>query len=292
MTTIAQVIGQTRSLLDAGLSTEIARLAQSYNPEASTIRLSTEKRIPENAVISIGGTSLITTAPATGNEFAVTHAFDGSPDTSQPVGSAVLIRPRHTNWQVFTEIAATIDDLSSPTHGLYQIVTEEQTPDLTWRTYKLAQTPLKVLRVRYTIPGSPDNWNETYWTFRPSAEDGPQVETGVIPGGARVQFVYAASFTAPSALGEELPSLGVPDSYAAMIAVGAARNLALSSESRRAQPYSQGDPRRAEEVSMGSSAMVYDRLRRRFDEMVADERTRLVQQQPYRWQFEAYGAMR
>lgn len=286
--TLSQVVGQARTLMNAGLSTDVAKLAKSYQQGAPTITLTTDKRIQEGSNICLGLTTLVSLTTTTGRELPIVHAADGSPDTAAPLDTPVMLRPRHTSWQVFTEIVATVEEISSAAHGLYQVKSEQFSADTVDETYPLAQSAQRILRVRYLRPGSMDEWINMPWRYQPGTPTAPIVRAGGAPGGTTVQIQYACAFDAPTDLGQDLLSLGMPDSYARLLAVGAARNLSLSSESRRAQPFSQGDPRRAEEVPMTANVVVYDRLNRRFRDMVAEERARLVQQHPYRHQMEAF----
>ena len=290
MTTIEQVVGTTRSMLSASLGNELSRLAQAYVPGDPTIRLAHDKRIPDGGVVSVGLTTLVAASSTTGNEVQVVPGIDGSPDQSAPQGTLVHLRPRHTTWQIFREIDSTISEISSPTNGLYGLSTEQFPVDTVDGTYTLSSAPLKVVRVRYLRPGSDDEWYDLAFDYRPAAGGSPTVRASGAPGGTTVEIVTAHPFLQPERLGDTLTSLNIPDSYARLLAVGAARTLSLATESRRSQPFSQGDPRRAEEVPLSGNAMVYDRLQRTFKQLVADERSRLIQQHPYRQQMERFYA--
>lgn len=287
MVAISEIVGNTRSLLSAGLGNDVTRLSSAYNPLDPTIKIMHDKRVNDGAAISIGLTTLIAATSSSGREIAVVPGIDGSPDQSAPSGELVHLRPRHTTWQVFREVVATVDEVSSPVHGLYALVDEEFPSDTVDQTYVLSAPAIRILRVRYKRPGSQDEWHDVAWDFQPRAPLGPTVRArSHVPGGTTVHIQQAVPFLTPERLGENLADLHIPESYARLLAVGAARNLALATESRRAQPFAQGDPRRAEEVQMGSSAMVFDRLERMFKRLVADERARLVAQHPYRSQME------
>ena len=286
-TTIEQVAGMTRGLLSGALNNEVTRLATAYNPGDPTISLLHDKRVGEGSVLSIGLNTFVAATSTTGREVSVVPGLDGSPDVSQPAGSTVFVRPRHTNWQIVSNLTLTISSLSSAKHGLYQMKTEEFPSDPTWNTYVLASDPLKVHRVRYRVIGSPDQWANSAFEER-STPDGNVVYAPQVPGGTTVEVRYGADFSVPESLDDTLEDLGMPDTYAQMLAVGAARGLALASESRRNQPFSQGDPRRAEEVPMTGNVVVYDRLQRWFRDLVAEERARLVQDNSYRIKMEAF----
>lgn len=287
MVTMQQVVSRTAGLLSATLGTELALLAEPYTAGDERLVFKNSRRVAPGMTICAGLTTFITIESDQTN-VTVVAGTDGSPVDDLPVNTPVWLRPRHTTWAIFSEIASTVDELSSSSNGLYRVVTEEHPPDIVNGTYMLGMTPLKVLRVRYEYPGHPDQWKDAEFKFMPTALDGPMVQAWCGPAGGRVQIDYAAPFLVPDELSDTIEEMGMPPSYERLLAVGAARNLSLSSESRRAQPFSQGDPRRAEEVPSTANVVVYDRLVRDFKRLVADERARLVQRHPYRFQMEQY----
>lgn len=285
-TTISEAVSQARALINAALTPEFTLLDEDWNPGDPTLTLRDPQKLARGSMLCVGLTTFAVLDP--GLESTVVVGIDGSPaDEVLPKNSFVLVRPRHTTWQIFSEVRATVEELSSARHGLYGVAEETFNVNPAWGTYVLSGRPLKILRVRYRQHGSTDDWNDTRWYYHPGAPNGPTIEAPVAPAGTQLHIQYAVQYEAPTGLGDTLESLGMPDRLVRLLAVGGARHLALSNESRRAQPFSQGDPRRAEEVSMGNSAMVYDRLNREFRDLVADERVRLVQQHPYRYDMQA-----
>lgn len=279
MSTVGDSVNQARQILDGGMADPITLLASAYTPGDVTIALNTTKRVGEGFVLSIGLTSFHvlnsdTTSPR------VVAGFDGSPDLAHPAGSLVRVRPLFTDWSIYREVVGTVRELSSPSNGLYSVTSEEVSPDPIWGTIPLAADAIRVLRVRALESSSDDSWEDVPWTFQPNTPDGPVVRTRVTNRTLHIQ--YAIPFTEPTSTSDTLPSLGMSDHYQTMLAVGAARNLSLSMEARRAQPFSQGDPRRAEEVPVTAHLSIYDRLRARFRDLVADERARLLREHPYR----------
>lgn len=285
MPTIADAVGMARSQMNASLAAEFTLLDEDWNPGDPTLTLRDQAQLQRGSVICAGLTTFSVLDP--GKQATVVAGIDGSPtDTVIPRNTPVLLRPRHTTWQVFSEVAATVAELSSPVSGLFAHTVETHPADTIDATYELTKQALRVLRVRYLRPGSSDDWVDLPWSYQPGSSTGPVVRAMGAAGGSTVEIQYASMFEEPTALDDTLTSLGMPDHYTRILAVGAARNLSLSSEARRAQPFSQGDPRRAEEVPMGNNAMIYDRLRRLFRDLVADERARLVSLWPYRFQTE------
>lgn len=281
MTTLNMVAAQARSLLSGTLGTETAILAEDYAANSGVLVLKNTRRVPPGSQISVGMTTFLV-LESDETSVTVRASYDGSPDEDYPVNSAVFLRPLVTGWQMFTEISGTIRELSAPANGLYRIVSEVKPVDTVNGTYGLGRVPLKVMRVRALQPGSGSDWKELPFAVQAWAEGGPRVVCRGAPGGSQVQIVYAADFDVPTSLDDDLGDLGMSDTWGPLLAVGAARNLSLGQESRRNQPFSQGDPRRAEDVPITGNLYVYDRLQRRFRDLVTAERTKLVALHPDR----------
>lgn len=287
--TVNQVVWDVRSLLSGTVAQEMSLLATQWTPGQTQITLSVERRVAPGSLLSIGLTTFHVLS-VSGPVATVIPSPDGSP-ANEPIdqGAVVVIRPLHTTWQIVQGINATIDEVSSPMHGLFGTVEETHPVDVVHGTYSLTQTPLKVLRVRYLEPGSTDTWHDLPFDSLPGAPDGPQVRTlRQAPGGSTIHVQYAVPYRAATSLSTTLDGLNIPPTAARLLAVGAARSLSLATESRRAQPLAQGDPRRAEEVPSTGNVVVYDRLSRDFRNLVAAERARLIALYPYRWQMERF----
>lgn len=277
MTTIGSVVERTRSLLMGSMATQLTVTSAPYEPGDPTLSLSSFAPVGQGYVLSAGLTTFnVLTADSAAPR--VLAGQDGSPVSSLPSGTPVLVRPLHTNWMIFQEIVSTASELSSSSNGLYRTSEETFSIDYVDCTYQLSASPLRVLTVRNLVTGTADRWRDVPF----KEQRGKAIVTVDVTLDATVLAIkYALPFGTPTAVSDTLADLGMPEHYSQMLSVGAARNLALSTESRRAQPFSQGDPRRAEEVPISANVMVHDRLKATFKAMVAEERARLVQQHPY-----------
>jgi hypothetical protein len=280
VTTIGQIVNRVRGLLMGTLTPEYGLLADAYTVGSGVLRLKNSKTVPPGSTVCVENTTFDVLV-SDGQDITVISGVDGSADANYPANSLAVINPMHTTFAIFTEINSVIDELSSPNNGLHAVTTETFDSDPTWNTYPLAQAPLKVLAVRYLEGGTPDIWREA--THRLEKNAGVNlVRTAPLPyGSPTVQIDYATPFATAEDLGDTVTSLGMPDRYSTLLAVGAAMPLSLATESRRSQPLSQGDPRRAEEVPITGNVIVFDRMERRFRRLVNTERARLVQQFPY-----------
>jgi hypothetical protein len=285
--TVGNVINRARGMIGAALSTEMTTLSSPFTQGDPSISVSVERRVAPGSVLCVGLTTFQAMA-VSGNVISVVQGADGSPSDDYPAGEPVLIRPSHTTWQAFEALNNVVAEVSSPVHGLYQVNEEEFPVDVVDGTYVLPTLPTKILRVRYRRPGSTDEWDNLPWTYQPGAPLGPTVRTGQAPGGTTVHVQYGVPYRRASRLSETLDGMSVPIEASGLLATGVARDMSLSLESRRVQPFTQGDPRRAEEVPSTGNVVVYDRLNRRFRELVQAERARLLSQYPYRHQMEQF----
>jgi hypothetical protein len=283
-----ELTGHVRTMLSASLVPEVGLLQEPYTAGSGELVFRNSRRLAPGMLLCSGLTTF-TVLDSDQTNVAVVAGVDGSPDDDLEADSIVLIRPVHTTWQIWLELTSTISELSAPIHGLYRIVEEVQDADPAWNTYQLGRIPIKMLRVRYLQHGSDSVWRDVEFESQPHAAEGPQVIADV-PAGTSVHITYAAAFDQPVELDDDINELGMPDQYAQILQVGAARNLALATESRLGQPYSQGDPRRAGEVSMTHHVVIHDRLKRHFQDLVRAERSRLIGVHSYRLQMEQYGA--
>jgi len=96
------------------------------------------------------------------------------------------------------------------------------------------------------------------------------------PSATEYVFTFATTFGTPSALSDDLDTLGVTDDFADIPILGAAATIALSWEGRRTQPLSQGDSRKAQEVGQSSNASLSRQYRLRQRERIDEEYARLV----------------
>ena len=222
----------------------------------------------------------------------VSPSYDGGPDLPASSGDIVRIRPRVTNWAIFREINSEILSMSSPLNGLFWTKTlgVEGTD---WRngTYDVPLVegvppdevpwgdPIRVATARYRMPGV-DAWML-------SGEAVYQADKRVVriavqpPSGTTSEVIMAMPFTTFADL-DDVADHGLNDFTQDIPCLGAAASLVMSFEGRRIQPMSQGDSRRAEEVSVGSGANLARQWRTAQRQAIDAEYARLLRL--YGWQ--------
>ncbi len=275
----ADLVAQVRSLLLGSLTTEVNLLDGAYDPSDNRLHFKYSKRsLAPGTILSVGlNTFYVLEVGSSGVDAVVLPSYDGGPDVAAPDQSVVFIKPRLTTWAAFREIQSEARSLSSPINGLYWPKTLEGPVDWANGVYDLPTdfgAPIKLTRSRYKFSG------ESAWATLGDAEY--QVERNAVrvnatpPGAIAVEFTFAMPFDLPTDLDSDLVPLGIDDTYADILAMGAAATLVSSFEGRRVQPSSQGDTRRAEEVSLGGSAALARAWRALQKQAIDQEHARLL----------------
>ena len=288
--TIAQAVAQVRSLVTGSLLDEVSVLALPYDPLTdSTITLKYPKKALANgSVICVGLNTLqVMTTNQDGSVLEVLPNMDGGPAVSVPEGSVVLVRPFVTTFAAYREISNEVQGLSSRNTGLFAvweyIVTALNRQSGTYPLDGLSPTdtvPFRLLRFEYRYAGT------TTWQQSTDAE--LQVYSNTLrvfqdpPGAIEYRFSLAIPYGQITSLEQTFEDIGITDAQSNIPCLGAAATMALSWSGRRAQPFSQGDSRRASETQQGSMAALSQQYRRTQQENLLDEVARLQAAYTYR----------
>lgn len=212
--------------------------------------------------------------------------WNGSHAEPLPAGSVIRVRPRATDWHLFKEVNRAIMQMSSRTHGLYRTGSETLHSKVgEWGHFTVASTD--IISIISVLAKSA--WQDNYRAvqdrdYRFNGKDGVlRLLNRDTNWASEVQIVYRAPFRPAVSLDNDLTTMcGLADSMQDIPALGAAANLLLTTEGRRAQVTAQGDPRRAEEVQPGSNSSAAREMRRQFEHRCDDEAARLINANPYR----------
>lgn len=285
MTTMADLVAEVHSMIMGSMPSEISLLAENYTPGDSTLTLLYPKKtLNAGSIISVGlNTFQILAADAVGQVLTVYAKADGGPDLPASSGDLVRIKPRYTDWSVFREINGEIITMSSPASGLYAVATFTSTPDYVNGTYTLpvewTAIPQRLLRVRYQKLGT-----DSFQTLR-NAEWQPESQQvriyGAQPGASQIEFTFAFPFSVTDSLTTDVTTLGLSTFTQDIPGLGAAANLLRATEGRRQQVFSQGDPRRPDEISPGANIGLSREFARIQSERISQEAARLLTQYGY-----------
>jgi hypothetical protein len=219
------------------------------------------------------------------NNVFVIPGYDNSPQNAVSAGDMVFIKPRMTDWYAFGVLNDEIRSLSSPTAGLYKIGFWTVNSDSTYQTYDIPlanRDLMSLVRVRYRIPGTPDQWVDlptVSWRWQ-SDQNLIQLLRNV-PSSTAVLFVYKAPFSVATALDDDIvEDCGLAETMVDIPVLGAASMLLRTTENRRNQITVQGDSRRSDEVVSGGNSSAADGMARMYRDRVNQEYIRLTSRTP------------
>lgn len=289
MTTIADIVADTRRLTYGAMSEQINIIASAADAGATTLVMDMDvSGITPGTILSSGlNVWYVRGTNVSSSEIFVVPGYDNSPQEAAAVGDIVLIKPRVTTWYLFNAINDELKRLSSPMNGLYGVGSWTATVSPTYQTYDVPTAALGMtglLRVRYRWPGTPDVWSD----LRPSSyrwmvsESANRVQLFVnIPAGTELEFAYKIPFTQATSLADDaVADCGLSETMVDIPAIGAAAMLLRTTDSRRNQIQAQGDPRRAGEVPSGANLSSASMMDREYKMRVQDEYARLLQRFP------------
>ena len=290
MTTMRDMVADTRRMAYGSLHDQINLVAQTYTAGATTLVLDMDITgiTPGMSLSSDLNVWYVKgTEPSTNSVFVI-PGFDNSPYRNVAIGEFVYIKPRVTDWYMFQTMNQEILRLSTPEHGLYQIASWTVPVDPTWQTYEIPQEAydnmIGMLRVRYRVPGSPDVWLDI-----PEKSYRIQFNAGTsyvrllrnVPSGTDVEFLYKATFQQAENLSDNVNDVcGLSSTMVDIPTLGCLATLLRTTESRRNQVQQQGDARRAGEVNSGSNMALASMVDKDHQMRIWEEAARLVQRVP------------
>jgi len=290
MTTMRDLISDTRRMAYGSLHDQINLVAAPYTAGATTLTLDMDITgiTPGMSLSSDLNVWYVKGTESSTNSVFVIPGFDNSPQRDVAVGQFVFIKPRVTDWYMFETMNQEILRLSTPEHGLYQISSWTVPVDPTWQTYVIPDTAyadmVGILRIRYRLPGSPDVWMEIpEKSYRIQFTDGvSQIRLlRNIPSGTDVQFIYKATFHQAENLDDNVNTVcGLSATMVDIPTLGCLGTLLRTTESRRNQVQQQGDARRAGEVAGGSNMAIAARIEKDHQMRIWEEAARLIQRVP------------
>ena len=288
MTRMLDLIADTRRLAYGSMADQLNFLAVDYLfGDGELTMVMDVANITPGMVLSSGlNVWYVVGTDAATKRVMVYSSYQNSRNDPLSVGAPVMIRPRVTDWLLFSYVNDAIKAMSSPTHGLYREGQWESPADSIWWTYDIpaeAQSMTSLLRVSVRYPTSTDSWYEVPMTSVEWQPENNVIRLKVpVPNSTSVRFDYRAPFVPATDLTDDVDTVcGLSDSLLDIPPLGAAARLLRTTESRRNQIHSQSDSRRAEEVQSGGNTDAARQMQREFEDRVAQERIRLVNRNPY-----------
>lgn len=294
--TVQAWVDRARGYLMSGQTETINILDSAYIPGDGQLSLRYElKGISQGTPLSAGRAcfmSWVTTAATKVVE--VTPSWDGAPDVSVASDTIVRVKPRFFDHNIFDAVNETLNELSSPSMGLYAIgqITFDTDTSLTVYDLSDAEGLIDVLRVGVTnesdLTDAYPALRQNQWSFRrvnPTAEypTGLQLrlfDWPAISSATSLIVTYKRAFIPADDIDSATSSTLIGDGMDDLPALGAASRLLIPGEVRRNQLTAQGDTRRAEEVVAGSTLGAARAIRKLYQDRVNDEYARLMQSFP------------
>jgi hypothetical protein len=278
VSTIADLVADTRQRLSSSLTDELNTLASDYTPGDSTVTLSFDPRaLGPGMAMSCGENVWYVVAVNTAAKQAtVIDNIDGSPAVAKTAGEIVRLNPRVTDWAIFTQIRDQIAHMASPAAGLGIIDWWIDVANYDTNAY-VPPTGIVPDRIIAAWGKYGDQW---FRIKRFAWEIGAVHVYDEYPYTAYT-FVYKDSFVLPTALTDDpMVTCGLSSTMLDIPVLGAAGMLLLSQESKRAQTSAQGDTRRPTEVMPGSNMGIGREFLRMRDQRIQDEYGRAQNIQP------------
>jgi hypothetical protein len=287
MTTMSDLIADTRRMVYGSMNDQINLIDVDAAAGSTTLVLELSVTgITPGMVLSSGlNVWYVKGVSLNDNNVFVIPGYDNSPQNAVSAGDMVFIKPRMTDWYAFGILNDEIRSLSSPNAGLYKIGFWTVNSDSTYQTYDipLANRDLMSLaRVRYRIPGTPDQWVDLPTvSWRWQADQNRIQLLRNVPSSTEVQFVYKAPFSVATALDDDIvEDCGLAETMVDIPVLGAASMLLRTTENRRNQITVQGDSRRSDEVVSGGNSSAADGMARMYRDRVNQEYIRLTSRTP------------
>lgn len=208
----------------------------------------------------------------------VERGYAGTTAAAHSAGALIKVQPRFPRAQLLEAINDELADLSSPVNGLFAV----KTMDIDYNGSDIMidfegvtdVIDLLSVSVRYLTDDYPVARKVRLVRDVPT-DDFPsglalRFDQGVFPG--RLRIVYKAPFTAASSESTNLETTsGVQSSLIDLLVLGCQIRMMAPREIKRNFTESQGDTRRAEEVSAGAVAgSITNLMRMRRDRIIAE----------------------
>jgi hypothetical protein len=292
MTNAQDWIEGTRFRLMSGHQEQLNRLDAAYVAGSGTMSFDFDiAGIRQGTVLSVGTSTFYVWEASTTLKTATIQAnWDGTADQDWPAGTIVRVAPRFTDNQILRALNEEINDLSSPSNGLFQIGTTELTYDSALVGYDLSLAPnmISPIELRVENPGSFKEWTRIPSHKYRIVKGAPTGEEGFESGmalflydmwagatGDRLHLTYRKGFNNLSNSFSTKVATGIPASAWDIPPIGAAISLMAGREIKRSFVESQGDSRRATEVSAGASTQSVNALRLLRQQRITAEKQRL-----------------
>lgn len=289
MSTAGALLDRVQRQLLSGIVEERNKLASGVDADDTSLTLTYDlSGFREGTVFEIGSELMYVWEAVSGTKtLVVERGYAGTTPASHSSGAIAVLNPRFPKAQMLDALNQDIDDLSSPSNGLFRVVATNVTYNGSDRQIDLTGATniidLIDVRVRYLSDDYPFIRGVRLQRDLPTSDfaSGFAIvfDQDCVAGSLRVR--YKAPFTRASSISSNLQSACfVPESMEDILEMGVMIRLLASREVKRNFTEAQGDTRRATEVpSGGMRDSMTNILRLRRDRILA-EKAKLARQIP------------
>ena len=302
MTTLNDLVQVTKRRVLSDLREETDTLGANVSSGATTLSLGANQTLGSIRAATILEVDyelfLVTSQPSSPASIPVSPGFLGTTTAAHTAGALVTVNPRFPNADIVKAINEDLDDLSSPTNGLFQMLEVTVTYNPVKVGYDLTgvnpANVIEIHEIRVQDYGPAAAWPllkpRSYKVQRnadpsvfPSKIALEMYDTGFPGRPMRIQ--YKAPYTTPlvNPTDDVLNVTGLHTQAHDIPELGAALRLMEYRELKRSFSESQGEPRRAQETPVGSSLTADKGIMLRRTARIEAERSRLNQMWPKQW---------
>ena len=289
MATAADLIEETRALLESGTRPELNRLNGALTDNATTATLEFDMGSIQTGAVLAVDLELLYVWSISGQVATVQRGYLGTTPAVHDDDSLVYVNPRWSAFTILRAINAELDSYSSPKWGLYRMRTTDVTYssgrigydlsgvtdlidiyELRWKGYTAGEWPL-IRRWSLTRDMDSSEFSSGYALL---------LDEGAGPG-KTIRVRYKAPFGQLAALTDDVQSVaGFPAEAEDIPPLGAAARLVAPREVKRATTEAQPESRTAAEVPPGTNRSAAGTLLQLRDQRLREEAARLNQRYP------------
>lgn len=289
MSTAGALLDRVERQLLSGVVEERNQLASGVDASATQFVMKYELGgLRAGTVFEIGSELIYIWTATTGTKtLVVQRGYGGTTAASHSADAIAISSPRFPRQQMLDALNQDIDDLSSPSNGLFRVVAQNVTYNGSDRQVDLTSATNVIdlidVRVRYLSDDYPFIRGVRLQRDLPTSDFASGFalvfDQDCVAGTLRVR--YKAPFVRASSTSTNLQSTCfIPESMEDILEMGVMTRMMASREIRRNFTEAQGDTRRADEVPAGAVRdSLTNILRLRRDRIIA-EKAKLARQYP------------
>ena len=289
MSTASALLNRVSRQLLSGTVEERNKLATSIDNDDTTVVASYDLAgLRSGTVFEIDAELFYVWEATTGSKtLVVERGYLGTTAVAHTAGAVITLNPRFPKAQMLDALNQEIDDLSSPTNGLFRVVATDVAYNGSDRQVNLTGATSVIdlidVRLRYLADDFPVIRRVRLQRDLPTADFASGYalvfDEQIMAGTLRVR--YKAPFTRVSVISDDIQSVTyIPVTMEDILEYGVMARVLSPREVKRNFIESQGDTRRSDEVPPGAMRDSFNNiLRLRRDRIVA-EAARLARQYP------------